>query len=270
VGIMTVEKPMKPELSGNARRDLFGISLDPFTMEQAVARCVQAIENRRYVSIAVVNAAKVVWMRRDSALRRSVTDCDIILADGQSVVWASRILGAPLPERVAGIDLFMELLAEAERKGYRVYFLGARPDVLASMISAINQQFPALTVAGSHDGYFSRDEEPKVAEEIQNSHADLLFLGISSPKKELFLDQWGQSTGVHVAHGVGGSFDVLAGVTARAPMWWQRHGLEWLYRAWQEPLRLGPRYVKTNAAFIRLLGTELVMGAGRKRREVLK
>jgi N-acetylglucosaminyldiphosphoundecaprenol N-acetyl-beta-D-mannosaminyltransferase len=255
---------MRSEAKGAARQDLFGMPLDAFSMAQAVARCVEAIEHRQHVSIAVVNAAKMVWMRRDSALRHAVTSCDIVLADGQSVVWASRLLGAPLPERVAGIDLFMELLAVAEQRGYRVYLLGARPEVLTRMLTVVSQRFPALTVAGSHDGYFSHDEEPKIAEEIRDSHADLLFLGISSPKKELFLDRWGRSTGVYVAHGVGGSFDVLAGVAARAPIWWQQHGLEWLYRALQEPLRLGPRYLKTNISFIGLVGFEFVVGAGRK------
>lgn len=256
---------MSIEITGAVRQNLLGISLDAVTMQQAVARCVEAVEQRKYASIAVVNAAKVVWMRRDSTLRGAVTSCDMVLADGQSVVWASRLLGAPLPERVAGIDLFTELLAEAEQKGYRVYFLGARPDVLARTLSAVIKRFPALTLVGSRDGYFSADEEQKIAEEIRDSRADLLFLGISSPKKELFLNRWGQSTGVYVAHGVGGSFDVLAGATTRAPVWWQRHGLEWLYRALQEPTRLGPRYLKTNASFIGLVGFELVMGAGRQR-----
>jgi N-acetylglucosaminyldiphosphoundecaprenol N-acetyl-beta-D-mannosaminyltransferase len=256
---------MAIEVKNAGQQHLFGISLDAFTTAQAVARCIEAVEQRRYTSIAVVNAAKVVWMRRDSALRGAVTSCDVVLADGQSVVWASRLLRAPLPERVAGIDLFMELLAEAEQRSYRVYFLGARPDVLADMLKVIGERFPKLAVAGARDGYFSADEEAKIAQEVKDSEAELLFLGISSPKKELFLNQWGPSTGVYVAHGVGGSFDVLAGVTARAPIWWQRRGLEWLYRALQEPLRLGPRYVKTNTAFIRLVGSELVASAGRKR-----
>lgn len=256
---------MGAEIEIAERQNFLGMSLDAFTMAQAVARCVEAVERRQYVSIAVANAAKVVWMRRDAALRQAVTGADIVLADGQSVVWASRLLGAPLPERVAGIDLFTELLAEAERRGYRVYFLGARPEVLARMLAAVSQRFPALTVAGSRDGYFSRDDEAGVAREIRASQADLLFLGISSPKKELFLERWGSSAGVYVAHGVGGSFDVLAGVAARAPIWWQQHGLEWLYRAWQEPMRLGPRYLKTNVAFMRLVGLELLAGAGRKR-----
>lgn len=252
---------MGTEAQSPVRRELLGMPVDAFTMSQAVARCVEAVEHRRYASIAVLNAAKVVWMRRDSALREAVTSCDVLLADGQSVVWASRLLRAPLPERVSGIDLFMELLSEAERRGYRVYFIGARPEVLTKMLRVVGERFPGLIVAGSRDGYFTPEEEPRIAEEIRDVHADLLFLGISSPKKEMFLSQWGRPAGVYVAHGVGGSFDVLAGVTMRAPVSWQRHGLEWLYRALQEPARLGPRYLKTNLAFMRLVGSELLKRA---------
>jgi len=232
------------------RHDLFGLPFDALTMTQAMDRCRAAIQGGEYLSVGVVNAAKVMTMRRDSQLR------EMVLADGQSVVWASRMLRAPLPERVAGIDLFLELLAEAARKAYRVYFLGARRDVLARMLEEIHRRFPGLQVVGARDGYFGPGEEPAVAEEIRMSEADLLFVGMSSPKKELFLDRWGKTTRARVVHGVGGSFDVLAGLTSRAPLWWQRRGLEWLYRALQEPLRLGPRYLKTNFSFIALVARE--------------
>jgi N-acetylglucosaminyldiphosphoundecaprenol N-acetyl-beta-D-mannosaminyltransferase len=256
---------MKPQTTDPARREMLGVTLDPLTMPQAVARCVEAVDHGGYVAVGVVNAAKVVKMRQDVSLRGAVSDCTMVLADGQSVVWASRLLRAPLPERVAGIDLFLELLAQADRRGYRVYFLGARPDVLERMLAAVTGQFPGMTVAGSHDGYFGSDEEPEIAAEIRRSGADLLFLGMSSPKKELFLNQWGERTGAHVAHGVGGSFDILAGVTNRAPLWWQRCGLEWLYRALQEPLRLGPRYLTTNLSFVRLVAVEAAKTAGEAR-----
>jgi N-acetylglucosaminyldiphosphoundecaprenol N-acetyl-beta-D-mannosaminyltransferase len=257
---------MGPETADAGRRQFLGLSLDALTMPQAVARCVQAIENGQFMSIGVVNAAKVMVMRRDSALKHAVTSCSMVLADGQSVVWASRLLRAPLPERVAGSDLFFELLAEAERRGYRVYFLGAKPDVLARMLAAASQRFPELEVAGSRDGYFRAGDEGDVVAGIKASRADLLFLGISSPKKELFVSQWARQSGVCVAHGVGGSFDILAGITARAPIWWQRHGLEWLYRAWQEPLRLGPRYLKTNVSFMGLVALEAAQGFRRRSR----
>jgi N-acetylglucosaminyldiphosphoundecaprenol N-acetyl-beta-D-mannosaminyltransferase len=247
---------METSTALHARRELLGLSIDALTMAQAVDRCRTAIKRREYLSVGMVNAAKVMTMQRDVQLREAVTDCEMVLADGQSVVWASRILRVPLPERVAGIDLFLELLAEAAHRGYRVYFLGARRDVLARMLEEINRRFPSLQIAGAYDGYFPPNEESSVAEEIRRSGAHLLFVGMSSPKKELFVQQWGKTTGARVVHGVGGSFDVLAGLTNRAPLWWQRRGLEWLYRALQEPLRLGPRYLKTNFAFIALITRE--------------
>ncbi len=241
-----------------ARSHVLGIGIDAFTTAQAVGRCTEAMEHGKYLSVGVVNAAKIVAMRRDVRLKGAVSGCQMILADGQSVVWASRMLRVPLPERVAGIDLFLELLAEAEQRGRRVYFLGARPDVLKQMLEEVGRQFPELRIAGARDGYFTPEEEPEIAADVRRSGAALLFLGMSSPKKELFLSQWGEATGASVVHGVGGSFDVLAGVTKRAPLWYQKHGLEWFYRARQEPLRLGRRYLTTNASFIALLAREVI------------
>jgi N-acetylglucosaminyldiphosphoundecaprenol N-acetyl-beta-D-mannosaminyltransferase len=249
---------MSKIVSDRLQRHVLGIPIDAFTMSQAVAQCTEAVEGGGYLSVGVVNAAKIVAMRQDTQLQEAVTGCHMILADGQSVVWASRMLRVPLPERVAGIDLFQALLAEAAQRGSRVYFLGARPEVLAQMLDEVSRRFPSLAVAGARDGYFQADEEPEVVAEIQRSGADLLFLGMSSPKKELFLSRWGETTGASVVHGVGGSFDVLAGLTKRAPVWYQKHGLEWLYRAQQEPLRLGRRYLTTNAAFILMVARQLL------------
>lgn len=248
---------MDVSIRNRARSQVLGISIDPLTMTQVLSRCTDTVDSGGYLSIGVVNAAKVVAMRRDPGLRRAVTECQMVLADGQSVVWASRMLRVPLPERVAGIDLFLALLAEAERRGDRVYFLGARPDVLAAMMDSVARTFPALVVAGARDGYFTADQEPEVAAEINRVGTDLLFLGMSSPKKELFLSQWGELTSACVVHGVGGSFDILAGITQRAPLRYQKLGLEWLYRAQQEPIRLGRRYLKTNMSFIAMVGREV-------------
>jgi N-acetylglucosaminyldiphosphoundecaprenol N-acetyl-beta-D-mannosaminyltransferase len=184
----------------------------------------------------------------------------MVLADGQSVVWASRLLGASLPERVAGIDLFTELLHESARRRLRVYFLGARKEILGRMVAEVRHRHPGLTVAGARDGYFAAAQEPGIAAQIRDSGAQLVFLGMTSPKKELFISRWGRATGANVVHGVGGSFDVLAGATKRAPGWCQAYGLEWLYRVRQEPARLGHRYLTTNAAFIALVARELMQG----------
>ena len=245
-------------------RGLPGIRLDPLRLADAVARCTAAVENGGRLRVGAVNAAKVVAMRTNTALAEAVTGCDLVLADGQAVVWASGLLGARLPERVAGIDLFSGLLAEAARRRHRVYFLGARPEVLRACLTEIGHRYPGLVIAGGRDGYFSAGQERAVAEGIRQARADLLFIGMSSPRKELFAARWGEVTGAHVIHGVGGSFDILAGLTRRAPLWWQRHGLEWLYRALQEPGRLGRRYLKTNGAFMLLVArAALVRTSGR-------
>ena len=197
-------------------------------MDQAIARCTGAIDHGEQLSIGVVNAAKVVSMQRNPKLRQAVAECDMVLADGQAVVWASRILGAPLPERVAGVDLFMNLLAAAEQRGDRVYFLGARPGGAGPDADARSAAlFPELLVAGSADGYFTRPARKARSRRTSAScQTDILFLGMSSPRKEtLPADEWGTATKAHVVHGVGGSFDILAGLTRRAPLWWQ--GTAW-------------------------------------------
>ncbi|ROP47603.1 WecB/TagA/CpsF family glycosyltransferase [Streptomyces sp. PanSC9] len=239
-----------------ARQSLFGVELDPLTMDETVERCLEAVRDGRKLEIGVVNAAKLVNMRRDQRLARAVAGCDLVLADGQAVVWAGRVLRAPLPERVAGIDLFLRLLGEAESAGMSVYFLGAKQDVLERMLLRVADRFPDLKVAGSRNGYFDDSEQEAIADGIARSGAHMLFLGMTSPKKEIFTAAHGERTGARIVHGVGGSFDILAGVTKRAPEAWQRWGMEWLYRALQEPRRLGRRYVTTNAAFLLMTARE--------------
>jgi N-acetylglucosaminyldiphosphoundecaprenol N-acetyl-beta-D-mannosaminyltransferase len=240
-----------------ARRSLFGVELDPLTMDQTVERCLAAVRSGEQLEIGVVNAAKLVNMRRDPGLAEAVSGCDLVLADGQAVVWAARVLRTPLPERVAGIDLFLRLLAEAERGGIPVYLLGAKQSVLDLMLEQTALSFPDLLVAGSRNGYFEDAEQGAIADAIADSGAQLLFLGMTSPKKEIFTAGYGRRSGVRVVHGVGGSFDILAGVTRRAPASWQRLGLEWLYRALQEPRRLGRRYLTTNVRFLLMTAREL-------------
>lgn len=240
------------------RQELFGVPLDALTLSETVQLCMTAVEAGDLLEVGVVNAAKIVKMGRDPDLHDAVLGCGVIVADGQSVVWASRVLRRPLPERVAGIDLFQRLLYMAELRGRSVYFLGARPEVLERMVERVRAQHPALRIAGSQHGYYGGDEAAAVADAVQGSGADLLFLGMTSPKKEVFVATYGARTGAKVVHGVGGSFDVLAGAVKRAPRIWQQLGCEWLYRVLQEPRRLGPRYLTTNFAFLGLVAREWV------------
>jgi N-acetylglucosaminyldiphosphoundecaprenol N-acetyl-beta-D-mannosaminyltransferase len=244
--------------ASDKRQLIFGLYIDPLRMDQAVERCESALETRRPMLLGVLNAAKVVNLRRDRLLRDSLLECDLLLADGQSVVWASRLLRHPLPERVAGIDIFEQLLVLAHRDARSVYLLGAKPDVLQRLEQRIAERWPGLKIAGSHHGYFSDAEAEEIAADIRQSGADMLFLGMGSPKKEIFLFKYGQSLGVPVLHGVGGSFDVLAGITRRAPLGWQRVGMEWAYRLLQEPRRMWRRYLVTNTAFLLLTAREAI------------
>ncbi len=230
-------------------RELLGVPIHALTMDQVLSAVDQAVRRRDRLRIGVVNVAKIVNMRRDAELAASVLTSDLVLADGMGVVWASRILRVGLPERVSGIDLMMRILEQGSGRVYRVYCLGATPEVLATVVEQIGRRFPGVVVAGSHHGYFKEDEEARVAQEVRSAAADVLFVAMTSPKKERFLARWGDAMGVPVCHGVGGSFDVLAGKVRRAPATWQRLGLEWLYRVLQEPRRMWRRYLVTNTVF---------------------
>jgi len=244
------------------RLEVLGCPLDVITMDQAVARCEQAIASRRYLQHMSVNAAKLVALHDDPELHRMIASCGLITADGQSVVWAARLLGARLPERVAGIDLMTRLLEAADAKGYSVYVLGARRNVLDAALARLHERYPRLTVAGARDGYYADDEATEVSEEIRASGADILFVAMSSPRKEYFLGERGPDLGVPFVMGVGGSIDVVAGITRRAPRILQKAGLEWAYRLAQEPRRLARRYVTTNARFAWVVLQALVTRRG--------
>ena len=239
------------------RADILGCPIDRLDRAGTVAAIEREIDSRRYVQHMAINAAKLVAMRDDPALRRIVSGCELISADGQSVVWASRLLGDALPERVAGIDLMDDVMALAECRGYRVYFLGARREVLERALERLQARFPRLEVAGARDGYFDEDQSRGVADAIRASRPDVVFVAMSSPRKEYFLGEYGPSLGAPFVMGVGGSIDVIAGLTRRAPLVWQRLGLEWLFRLLQEPRRMFRRYAVTNARFLGLLGGAL-------------
>jgi N-acetylglucosaminyldiphosphoundecaprenol N-acetyl-beta-D-mannosaminyltransferase len=238
--------------------ELFGMKVAAITMAQALSRVEAAIDRRTRLHIGVVNAAKVVNMRRDDALRTDVLASDLILADGIGVMWASWLLRRPLPERVTGIDLMMAVLRRGSERGWRVYCLGATPEVLDKAAAWMTANFPGVKQVGRRHGYFPDDEEEAVAAEIAAARPDVLFVAMASPRKERFLARWSPQLGVPVCHGVGGSFDVLAGKVRRAPARWQRLGLEWLYRVIQEPRRLWRRYLVTNTLFCDLLLAEMI------------
>lgn len=232
------------------RASIFGVPLDALTMEETVARCAELVESGRPTQHVVINAGKVVMMQDVPGLREVIANCELVNADGQSIVWAGRFCGIDVPERVAGIDLMWRLLAEAESRTWPVYLLGAREEVVHACAARIREVHPHLVMAGVRNGFF--DDDAAVSRAVANSGARLLFVGITSPKKEFFLAEHLAGMGPVFAMGVGGSFDVIAGLTKRAPAWMQRTGLEWFYRFAQEPRRMWKRYLVGNTRFVLL------------------
>lgn len=239
-----------------ARVSVMGVPVDPLTMGQTVDRTRDLIDAGGFAHLIGVNADKVLQMLDDPEMDAIVRRCEVVNADGASMVMAARELGVAVPERVAGIDLMWELCALAEREGYPVYLLGAKQEVVEKTRDVLVARFPGLEIAGARDGYFDEAEFDSVAEGVRGSGARITFVGITSPKKERLIERFRELglTGAYV--GVGGSFDVVSGNIPRAPLWMQRARLEWLFRMMQEPGRLVKRYVVGNVRFLRLLGRE--------------
>ena len=238
---------------------ILGCPITKLSLEDFVANAEEFIRSKKPHYIAVVNVAKVVKMRSDTELEQSVVNAALIGADGVPLVWASRLLGNPLPGRVNGTDLMYKLLEKANDKGYRVFFFGATEHVLQQVVRQVRQDYPHVQVAGYRNGYFTAAEELDIVRQIRASEPDILFIGFGTPKKELWVRRYLSAMHVSVIHGVGGSFDVMAGVIPRAPVWMQRNGLEWFFRLLQEPRRMWQRYLLTNSLFILLFLVEWVL-----------
>lgn len=228
--------------------------INNINMQETIELIDQSIVSGRKIHHVVVNASKIVSMQKDLELRRSVNESDLINADGQAVVWASKMLGKPLKERVAGIDLMINLVELAFKKNYKIFFFGAKEEVVKSVVEKYSNQYSSNIIAGYRNGYFSKKEEKNIAKQISNSGANILFVAISSPTKENFLYENKEVlNAINFTMGVGGSFDVVAGKTKRAPLWMQNVGLEWFYRFIQEPKRMWKRYLIGNTKFILLV-----------------
>lgn len=236
-----------------SKETIFGIPIFAGGMEETLNLVDKSLREGIYCQHVVVNAGKIVDMETNTLLKKSILDADIVNADGMAVVWASRFLGKPLPERVAGIDLMMKLVEMAHKEGYKCYFLGAKQAVVEAVINMFSVKYSPSIVAGYRNGYYNFDEEDQVAQNISASNADMLFVAMSSPKKELFVNKYKDIMRVPFVMGVGGSFDVIAGVTKRAPIWMQNVGLEWFYRFIQEPRRMWKRYLVGNSKFLWLV-----------------
>jgi N-acetylglucosaminyldiphosphoundecaprenol N-acetyl-beta-D-mannosaminyltransferase len=243
---------------------LLDLPLDPLTMRQTVEEVERRIAEGPPGAHVSLNAANVVAARADPQYANDLESSDIVSPDGQWVVWTGRLFGLRIPERVTGIDLMLALVSRAPQRGWRLYLVGARPRVVAEV--ARRFRGGGATVVGYRDGYFPSGEDQQVAHEVAASGAQLLFVGLPSPRKERFIVRAARASGVPFSIGVGGSFDVVAGRVRRAPPFAQRIGMEWLYRLAQEPRRLLPRYTVDNARYLGIVARELSRRGRRRRR----
>jgi len=240
-----------------------GVKLHAMTMDQSVRRILEHMRRQVPMVQVSLNVAKLVKMRNDPALAADVMGADMVSADGMGIVLGARLLGLKMPERVAGVDLMHTILRCCAAEGFRPYFLGATPAVLALAMERLAQSCPGLTIAGFRDGYFTDAEELSVVDAIREARPDCLFVGMPTPRKENFMARHHAALAVSFVMGVGGAIDILAGQVRRAPLAWQNAGFEWAYRVWQEPRRMWRRYLVTNTQYAWLLaGAVLRQRAG--------
>lgn len=216
--------------------EIFGVKFANLRREEVISRIKGNIENKKKQFVVTANPEIVMHAKNNPDYLETVSKADMVIADGIGVIIGSKILDTPLPERVAGFDLMTELLRIGNEKKWRVFFLGAKEEVLNLAVKNVQAQYPQLVVAGSHHGYF-KDADTSVAEEVRAAEADMIFVALGFPRQEKWIEQYMLQFEKGLFMGVGGSFDVLAGVVQRAPVFWQKLNLEWLYRLLKQPSR---------------------------------
>jgi N-acetylglucosaminyldiphosphoundecaprenol N-acetyl-beta-D-mannosaminyltransferase len=246
------------------RKLILGTPCDVLTMKETLSLVEASMTTGARLHHVSLNVAKLVTMRSNAELQSDVLASDMIGIDGAGIVLAGRLTGVEVAERVAGIDLMEQVLGLCARRGFKPYFLGARPEVVSKAVEVAKARFCGLVFAGWRDGYYSVEQEREVVEDIRAAHPDCLFIAMPTPRKERFMKAHRESLGVPFIMGIGGSLDVLAGMTRRASPRVQRLGLEWLHRTMQEPHRLWWRYASTNAALVGLVLREWLGLIGRR------
>lgn len=243
-------------LGDNRRITILNTIIDVLDVKETIELVEKYVRTKTPLHLMGVNADKINEVNQNEKMKEIVNSCGVINADGASVVKASKYLNDPLPERVAGIDLMMDLVKVSEEKEYSIYLLGAKQEVVEKTQEVLKDKFPKLEIKGIHNGYFKKEDWKGISKEIKEKDPDFVFVGITSPTKEYLIEFLQNDGNKCVFMGVGGSFDVISGNIPRAPKWMQKMGLEWLFRVMKEPKRLFKRYFVGNWKFIRAIRKE--------------
>jgi N-acetylglucosaminyldiphosphoundecaprenol N-acetyl-beta-D-mannosaminyltransferase len=242
------------------RADIFGCRFDALSETEVLLEMLRWRDQpkRRSHIVVTVNVGILMMMRADAALARAIHQADLVVADGMPLVWVSRWLGAPLPERVTGVDLMQRLLEAGAARGLRIYLLGATQERLEALVQMIHERYPGVAIVGARNGYFDPAADAELVADIRAARADLLLLGMPAPFKEIWCEKRRAELDTPAILGVGGAFDVLSGFVPRAPRLLQQLGAEWAWRLAMEPGKLWKRYLVRNSQFLYLLAKTLV------------
>ena len=219
------------------RIEILGVKVDAVTMAQAVERVENLIAEKKSSLVATANAEMLLNATHDAELKKILNAADLVVPDGAGTVWAARHLGKHMPERVAGADLVQELMKIAPARDIKFFLFGAAPGIADKAKLKAESLYPGIKIVGTRNGYFKPEDEPEIISQIKNSRADILLAALGVPKQEKWLFKYKDKIKIPVSIGVGGTFDVMAGVVKRAPLWMQKARLEWLFRAMTFPRR---------------------------------
>lgn len=237
--------------------ELFGIQFNNFDFEDFAGYLRQTIQDGDPKYVMTCNVDHLINVNKDDHFRHIYQEADAVLADGMPIVWASRLIGRPLKQKVSGSDLLPELGYEMERRRYRLFFLGAAEGVAEAAKCNLLEQFPALHIVGCYSpsyGFENNEEENRrIVALLKEAKPDIVLVGVGSPKQEKWIYRYYREYQAPVSIGIGATFDFLAGRVRRAPRWMQRTGTEWIWRLMQEPGRLWKRYLIEDVKFLRLL-----------------
>jgi len=230
--------------------DFLGIKIDALTKDRFVEKILEFALFGKCKMITYLDANCVNVYFKDTEYRKILGQADIIHADGMGVVWASRFLGSPLPQRINPMDFFDEWVDITTKKGITFYLLGGKPDAIQNAVDRLKNRFLNLEIVGFHHGYFDKEEDKIIIEDINKLRPNILLVGMSVPRQEKWIHKHLDKLEVNLCFAVGGMFDILSGSFKKAPGWMREMGLEWLYRLYQEPKRLWRRYLIGNFIFI--------------------
>lgn len=240
---------------------ILGVNISAINMQDALLVVRQAIEQKKKIYISVCPVSTIMECQKNTEIFTSVNSADLVTPDGMPIVWLGRLKGHNNIRRVYGPDLMLEVCRISGKRGFKNYFYGSHEQVLNKLQYKLKRLFPGLVVSGGYSPPFrklSREEDEKIIQMINDSGSDILWVGLGSPKQDLWMNEHRDNLNVPVIIGVGAAFDFLSGAKKQAPLWMQRSALEWLFRLASEPRRLWKRYILGNAKFLFLLMKGLI------------